>query len=224
MSNKYTSWLNDINEQTEKPIEHQLDKNEVISKYEFNFEVDEETENYLKEQAYKIHISANKMYNEFGKIFKETQEKLSLKGYGCFYEWFERLGFKKDTVYRYIGRYNLIVALGDKQKIELVESLPIKLAYEISKDNCSEELKEKVLSGEITTLNQYMEARKKAEDRAVKIKSKNIKLSYPENFEGSGIKIEITLDKSKDVKKIIERLNGAVKEIEELVEIVKNGG
>ena len=43
MSNKYTSWLNDINEQTEKPIEHQLDKNEVISKYEFNFEVDEET-------------------------------------------------------------------------------------------------------------------------------------------------------------------------------------
>ncbi len=68
------------------------------------------------------------------------------------------------------------------------------------------------------------EARKKAEDRAVKIKSKNIKLSYPENFEGSGIKIEITLDKSKDVKKIIERLNGAVKEIEELVEIVKNGG
>ena len=90
MSNKYTSWLNDINEQTEKPIEHQLDKNEVISKYEFNFEVDEETENYLKEQAYKIHISANKMYNEFGKIFKETQERLSLKGYGCFYEWFER--------------------------------------------------------------------------------------------------------------------------------------
>ena len=109
------------------------------------------------------------MYNEFGKIFKETQERLSLKGYGCFYEWFERLGFKKDSVYRYIGRYNLIVALGDKQKIELVESLPIKLAYEISKDNCSEELKEKVLSGEITTLNQYMEARKKLAEEQIEL-------------------------------------------------------
>ena len=148
----------DLKQKLEEP-QIVVDKNEVISKYEFNFEVDEETENYLKEQAYKIHVSANRMYNELGQIFKETQEKLSLKGYGCFYEWFEKLGFKKDSVYRYIGRYNLIIALGDKQKIELVESLPIKLAYEISKDTCPEELKERVLNGEITTLNQYMEAK-----------------------------------------------------------------
>ena len=113
MSNKYTSWLNDINEQTEKPIEHQLDKNEVISKYEFNFEVDEETENYLKEQAYKIHISANKMYNEFGKIFKETQEKLSLKGYGCFYEWFER----------FLGKYNVKIIVVNNETLSPNEEL-----------------------------------------------------------------------------------------------------
>ena len=234
MSNKYTSWLNDINEQTEKPIEHQLDKNEVISKYEFNFEVDEETENYLKEQAYKIHISANKMYNEFGKIFKETQEKLSLKGYGCFYEWFERLGFKKDSVYRYIGRYNLIVALGDKQKIELVESLPIKLAYEISKDNCSEELKEKVLRGEITTLNQYMEARKKIAEEQIELTTPIIEIldinqifemdfnSLDKNYKNFSKLIKdkfdsIPKDKKEKFTKKIENLN---KEIEKLINIL----
>jgi hypothetical protein len=68
------------------------------------------------------------------------------------------------------------------------------------------------------------ESKKKAEERAVKIKSQNIKLSYPENFEGVGIKIEITISNVKDVKRVLERLNRAEKDIEELIEIVKNGG
>ncbi len=68
------------------------------------------------------------------------------------------------------------------------------------------------------------EAKRKADERAVKIKGKNIKISYPENFEGSGIKIELTFDRVKDVKQILEKLNGSKQEIEELVEIVKNGG
>ena len=171
------------------------------------------------------------MYNEFGKIFKETQEKLSLKGYGCFYEWFERLGFKKDSVYRYIGRYNLIVALGDKQKIELVESLPIKLAYEISKDNCSEELKEKVLRGEITTLNQYMEARKKIAEEQIELTTPIIEIldinqifemdfnSLDKNYKNFSKLIKdkfdsIPKDKKEKFTKKIENLN---KEIEKLI-------
>ena len=171
------------------------------------------------------------MYNEFGKIFKETQERLSLKGYGCFYEWFERLGFKKDSVYRYIGRYNLIVALGDKQKIELVESLPIKLAYEISKDNCSEELKEKVLSGEITTLNQYMEARKKIAEEQIELTTPIIEIldinqifemdfnSLDKNYKNFSKLIKdkfdsIPKDKKEKFTKKIENLN---KEIEKLI-------
>ena len=174
------------------------------------------------------------MYNEFGKIFKETQEKLSLKGYGCFYEWFERLGFKKDSVYRYIGRYNLIVALGDKQKIELVESLPIKLAYEISKDNCSEELKEKVLSGEITTLNQYMEARKKIAEEQIELTTPIIEIldinqifemdfnSLDKNYKNFSKLIKdkfdsIPKDKKEKFTKKIENLN---KEIEKLINIL----
>lgn len=68
------------------------------------------------------------------------------------------------------------------------------------------------------------EAKKKADERAAKIKGKNIKVSYPENFEGAEIKIELTFNKVKDVKQILEKLTGSKKEIEELIEILKNGG
>ena len=110
-------------------------KNEILNGYRFSFDIDNETEQFLKEQTFKLHSVNNKMNTELGKIFKETQDLLAKNRYGCFRAWFEELGFKKDSVYRYIGRYNLIVALGDSKKVEIVEALPIKLAYEISKDD-----------------------------------------------------------------------------------------
>jgi len=125
----------------------------------------------------------------------------------------------------------LIVALGDKQKIELVESLPIKLAYEISKDNCSEELKEKVLSGEITTLNQYMEARKKLAEEQIELTTPIIEVldinqifemdfnSLDKNYKNFSKLIKdkfdsIPKDKKEKFTKKIENLN---KEIEKLI-------
>ena len=50
--------------------------------------------------------------------------------------------------------------MGDSKKVEIVEALPIKLAYEISKEDCSIELRDKVLNGEIKTLQEFMEAKK----------------------------------------------------------------
>ena len=125
----------------------------------------------------------------------------------------------------------MIVALGDKQKIELVESLPIKLAYEISKDNCSEELKEKVLSGEITTLNQYMEARKKLAEEQIELTTPIIEIldinqifemdfnSLDKNYKNFSKLIKdkfdsIPKDKKEKFTKKIENLN---KEIEKLI-------
>lgn len=131
----------------------QLNKNEILSKYDFSFEIDEDTMNYLKEQTFKLHYSANKMYTELGKIFRETQEKLADHRDGVFVKWFETLGFKRDTVYRYIGRYNLLVNSNDIQK-EKIEALSLKVAYEISKDDYSEEIKEQVIEGKIKTLEE----------------------------------------------------------------------
>ena len=67
-------------------------------------------------------------------------------------------------------------------------------------------------------------AKKKADTICSKIKGKNIKISYPENFEGSGIKIEININGRKEVERILEKLIRDREAIEELVDIVKNGG
>ena len=165
VSNLLSGNIGEINKKSqEKTTDNDVNlssiKNEIIANYNFSFEIDKDTETFLKEQTFKLHTVNNKMNTELGQIFKETQDLLAKNGYGCFRNWFEELGFKKDTVYRYIGRYNLIVALGDKQKVELVEALPIKLAYEISKEDCPENLKEKVLNGEITSLVSFFEQKK----------------------------------------------------------------
>ena len=39
----------------------ELNKNEILSKYDFSFEIEEETMHYLKEQTLKLNFSANKM-------------------------------------------------------------------------------------------------------------------------------------------------------------------
>lgn len=165
VSNLLSSNIGEINKKVQdKATDNNVNlnniKNEILSNYKFSFEVDKSTEDFLKEQTFKLHAVNNKMNTELGQIFKETQDLLAKNGYGCFRNWFEELGFKKDTVYRYIGRYNLIVSLGDNQKIEIVEALPIKLAYEISKEDCPETLKDKVLNGEITSLTDFLEQKK----------------------------------------------------------------
>ncbi len=165
VSNLLSGNIGNINKKTDnKDIETsnnlQNIKNEILNGYRFSFDIDNETEQFLKEQTFKLHSVNNKMNTELGKIFKETQDLLAKNRYGCFRAWFEELGFKKDSVYRYIGRYNLIVALGDSKKVEIVEALPIKLAYEISKDDCKKELRDRVLNGEIRTLQEFLEEKK----------------------------------------------------------------
>ena len=144
----------------------QLNKNEILSKYDFSFEIDEDTMNYLKEQTFKLHFSANKMYTELGKIFRETQEKLADHKDGVFVKWFETLGFKRDTVYRYIGRYNLLLNSNDAQK-EKIEALSLKVAYEISKDDYSDDIKEQVIERKIKTLDEL----KKFSNKAKKVEN-----------------------------------------------------
>ncbi len=145
-----------IEEKKKNNIVETLDKNEVVSKYnwEFNEEiVDDETLNFLKEQTFKIHIASNNFYTELGQIFKESQDQLASKGDGIFLKWIENIGFKKSNVYRYISRYNFIASLSVEKK-ERAEALPLTISYEILRDIYSEEVKEKVLSGEIVKVDE----------------------------------------------------------------------
>ena len=148
--------FSNIEEKKKNNIVETLDKNEVVSKYnwEFNEEiVDDETLNFLKEQTFKIHIASNNFYTELGQIFKESQDQLASKGDGIFLKWIENIGFKKSNVYRYISRYNFIASLSVEKK-ERAEALPLTISYEILRDIYSEEVKEKVLSGEIVKVDE----------------------------------------------------------------------
>lgn len=146
--------------------EHQLNKEEVLKNYNFNFEADEDTIDYLKEQTFKLHKASNNFYTELGRIFTETQEKLSKSGSGCFVEWYKSLGFKNDTVYRYISRYKLIssFAQSERQIAEKIESLPLGLSYEIAKETCPAEMREKVINGEIKNKVELVQALKSAKE------------------------------------------------------------
>lgn len=125
----------------------------------FNYSLlDDETASLLRSKEDRMREVVGKAYTDLGKELKDAQDELSKRGYGCFYEWFESLGFKKDQVYRWIGRYELIVANCDKR--ELIEELPLSLTYEISKPSIEPDLKQKVLDGEIESLKELREVKK----------------------------------------------------------------
>lgn len=149
------------NENLSKAVleESSEDKLQVVSQYKFSFGLDTETENYLKEQTYKVHKTASKMYEELGQIFKETQEKLANNKNGVFYAWFTELGFNKNQVYRWINRYEFILSQNETIK-NIIRSLPVTLSYEIANQNCPQALRDKVINGEIKTLQEFMEAKK----------------------------------------------------------------
>ncbi len=132
----------------------------VIDNKEFDYSsIDEETKVYLKEQELAMHLTMTKAYTKLGEILYKTQETLAVRGYGCFLEWIGSLGFKKTKAYTLIDRYKLILEFQNSEKEEIIENLPISLAYEISKKSADEELKEMVLSGDIKTLKEYREYR-----------------------------------------------------------------
>lgn len=142
--------------QTETNKAKEITKEErglILKNYSLDLDIEDQTKSFLEDQTVKIHGVSTKMYNELGEIFSETQKKLSNNKNGVFEKWYLQLGFKKMPVYRLINRWNYIVTKWDNKN--LIENLPISLSYEISNPNCPEELSEKVLKGEITTLKEF---------------------------------------------------------------------
>lgn len=163
--------LEEANDELEK-IEDEIEiphitKEEILKNYDFNFDVDSETLEFLKEQTIKVHKKGNTFYTELGKIFKETQEKLANNKTGVFRKWFESIGLNKTFVYDNIARYNYIVRQTDNIKIEKVESLPVTLTYEIAKDSCPELIRERVIGGEIRTKAELKKALKEVKQEKI---------------------------------------------------------
>lgn len=224
--NKLIKGIGNKNKNVVNREEHHLNKEEVLKNYSFNFDADEDTIDYLKEQTFKLHKANNNFHTELGKILTETQEKLSKSGYGCFVEWYKNLGFKNDTVYRYISRYKLIssFAQSERQIVETIESMPLSLSYEIAKETCPAEMREKVLSGQIKNKVEFVQALK-----SVKEESKNHSESESKNNSSTLEKFQEVEEAEIIEKRTLEGVNKSIRKIKtrineiDLIAVEKDG-
>lgn len=213
--------------QKNKALEVQTDiKNHIT----FSFEADEETINYLKSQTVKLNNSMSQAYTEVGKIFSDTQKELSNNKNGVFYSWFQELGFNKNQVYRWINRYEFILSQNETVK-NLIENLPVTLTYEISNPNCLKELRDKVLSGEITSLKEFSELKNKmlldlSEPVATSMEVIEIDDIFNQDFKSLNSKFKdlnkLIKDKIDTIPKekkevIVKKVEAITKEIEKLI-------
>jgi len=110
----------------------------------------------------KITSATGDFFTEVGLYFKQAQKLMASHRNGNFIAFIESCGYSKQTVLNLITRYDLIAQnLGNKQ---LIEKLPLSLTYEAGAKNADPELKEKVLSGEITSrkeMEQWKEEKRK---------------------------------------------------------------
>lgn len=197
---KKTSLLGNLNlkaldsvDKTEEIVNNDL----ILGHFNFEFEIEENDINFLKNQTIKIHTITSKAYTELGKILSETQKELSNNKTGIFEAWYTELGFNKRQVYRWINRYEFILRQNGTIKT-LVESLPISLSYELTNPMCPEELKNQILNNEIKNLKDFYE------------KQKNLQL---ENVVPELLDIESNFEKDiKVFKKNFNKLNKTVNE------------
>jgi hypothetical protein len=126
--------------------------------------VDMETANYLQDRYGDMQRHYQKARYEIACELAKAHDLLAKKGYGCFYEWCESIGFDGNTVKKELRFYNLIGSNLPKQP--LIESLPKSLQDEIARPSAPPELQQKVLDGEITTHKQWQAEKKALQDRA----------------------------------------------------------
>ena len=210
--------LDTINKQEES-----VNTDLILSHFNFEFEMEENELDFLKNQTIKLQSTTSKAYTEIGKILSETRERLSNNKTGIFEKWFTELGFSKRTVYNLINRSNYIVQ--NLHNINFIESLPISLSYELTNPMCLEELREKILSGEIKKIQDFFEKKKILDEKNVEVEVLNFDDIFEndlkifkknfnkfnkvvnENFE------KISKDKKENLTKEIEVLNRKIEKI-----------
>ena len=131
----------------------------------FNYgEIEPATAEKLKRHAAAIKGIQSKAIYEIGEELQAAHDELSNHRNGTFYAWCESIGIKEDTVQNILRYHGFITEnFGNKT---FLESLPKSLIYEASKKSTPQELKDKVASGDVTTLPEFKKL--KAELEATK--------------------------------------------------------
>lgn len=140
--------------------------------------LDTNTAQSLKSCENVIRQQTAEYFTVIGAQLKDAQTLLANHSNGTFEQWYTSLGFKRQTVYNLIQRFDFISspALGGRE--EAFEALPVTLSYEISKPDAPKELVEKVLDGDITTNAEYKKL--KTELELTKTNLRNVERNFDE--------------------------------------------
>lgn len=131
----------------------------------FNYgEVEPETAEKLKRHAAAIKGIQSKAIYEIGEELQAAHDELADHNGGTFYAWCESIGIGRDTVKRILHYHEYVGANCTNR--DLIESLPRSLVYEAARPSTPQELKDKVASGDVTTLPEFKKL--KAELEATK--------------------------------------------------------
>lgn len=125
--------------------------------------VDSETAEFLKEREYTINGIAEDARIKIGRELKKAQDKLANHGNGVFVKWYESGGLNKHQVHYYINLERLSTNMDELQKDNFLNA-PKSLQKEVMKKNVPEDLKQKVLDGDITTHKEYKQLQKDKEE------------------------------------------------------------
>lgn len=131
----------------------------------FNYgEIEPATAEKLKRHAAAIKGIQSKAIYEIGEELQAAHDELADHNGGTFYAWCESIGIGRDTVKRILHYHEYVGANCTNR--DLIESLPRSLVYEAARPSTPQELKDKVASGDVTTLPEFKKL--KAELEATK--------------------------------------------------------
>lgn len=180
-------------------------------------ELDSDTANSLRECENVIRQKTAGYFTLMGEKFKEAQRLLANHDGGTFEKWYTALGFKRQTVYNLIQRYDFLSSPAIEGRENAFEELPATLSYEISKPGAPSELVEKVLDGDITTNAEYQ--RVKAELERVREECRRIDANsaakdkeYARELEEANKRAENAEFHEKTMRESYKRIEGASEE------------
>lgn len=132
------------------------DKNtEIQTAFDYS-ELDGDTAKNLRDCETVIRQETAGYFTLLGAKFKEARDLLANHANGTFEKWYTAMGFKRQTVYNLIQRYDFLGSPTIGGREDTFEALPLTLSYEVSKPDAPAELVEKVLDGDITTNAEYI--------------------------------------------------------------------
>lgn len=135
--------------------------NEItVFKYE---QLDENTADFLRTKESNMRQIVGKAYTELGKELYEAQQRLAGSRYdGVFVNWLKHIGMNPQQAYRLIRRYTALTNCENGDQRDLLEDMPVSLAYEVTGPSAEStpakaQAKSEVLAGEIESLKEYRE-------------------------------------------------------------------